>query len=78
MAGYENMARFRTGPGPDMISGATVLKLYLSAARDRSVAVPDLQTVLLPKLLCCLPILLVKELLPLTTAKDLQRKSSTT
>jgi len=24
-AGYENMAGFRPGPGPDMISGATLL-----------------------------------------------------
>ena len=24
-AGYENLARFRPGPGPDMISGATLV-----------------------------------------------------
>jgi len=25
MAGYENLAGFRPGPGPDMISGATLI-----------------------------------------------------
>jgi len=29
-AGYENMAGFRSGPGPDMISGATLLVMVKS------------------------------------------------
>jgi len=28
-AGYENMAGFRPGPGPDMISGATLAKIHV-------------------------------------------------
>ena len=29
MAGYENLAGFRPGPGPDMISGATLPKIEI-------------------------------------------------
>ena len=29
MAGYENMAGFRPEPGPDMISGATLVLLFI-------------------------------------------------
>jgi len=30
MAGYENLAGFRPGPGPDMISGATLVLTPMS------------------------------------------------
>ena len=30
MAGYENLAGFRPGPGPDIISGATLLTTDLA------------------------------------------------
>ena len=33
MAGYENLAEFRPGPGPDMISGATLLCTQLNDVR---------------------------------------------
>jgi len=37
MAGYENLAGFRPGPGPDMISRAT-LKIINNSAGDCSIS----------------------------------------
>ena len=53
MAGYENLAGFRQGPGPDMISGATLVVSSLTSL-GRLVS-PDMATnsQLIPAGHCC-------------------------